>query len=419
MASRDGRAWLHAAWETAGWLAAAAEESERGKAWRPDPTDSTPAFPSLYSGTAGVVLFYLEMYSATGDPSCLGEACAGAEHLADALPDSIEGQDQAGLYTGVAGIGFVLEEVHQATGRRDFRDSALRCVDLLVRSAKRRDGGAAWGPVTDIVSGNAGIGLFLLYAAKQMEHGTAGELAVLAGRQLARKGIPERGGLKWAMDPSYPRLMPNFSHGTAGICFFLSRLHQATGEAEFLRSALDGARYLRKSAEGTGLVFHHEPGGEDLFYLGWCHGPPGTAMLYYLLYEITGEAEWLDSAHTAAEAVMQSGIPEQRTPGFWNNVGRCCGNAGVAAFFLFLHEKTGRGDYLDFSERLTADLLARGTSGEEGMMWIHAEHRVMPDRLSAQTGLMQGAAGIGLWLLRLDGFARGREPAFILPDSIF
>ena len=37
-----------------------------------------------------------------------------------------------------------------------------------------------------------------------------------------------------------------------------------------------------------------------------------------------------------------------------------------------------------------------------GLKWIQAEHRLHPDRLTAQTGLMQGAAGVGLTLLRLD-----------------
>ena len=37
----------------------------------------------------------------------------------------------------------------------------------------------------------------------------------------------------------------------------------------------------------------------------------------------------------------------------------------------------------------------------------------------AQTGLMQGAAGVGLAMLRLDGALRGRRPTIVLPDSPF
>ena len=36
----------------------------------------------------------------------------------------------------------------------------------------------------------------------------------------------------------------------------------------------------------------------------------------------------------AAASVLKAGVPKKRTPGFWNNVGICCGSAGVADFFL-------------------------------------------------------------------------------------
>jgi hypothetical protein len=36
---------------------------------------------------------------------------------------------------------------------------------------------------------------------------------------------------------------------------------------------------------------------------------------------------------------------------------------------------------------------------------------------SAQTGYMQGAAGIGMWLLRLDAAGRGRTTFVRFPDT--
>ena len=103
--------------------------------------------------------------------------------------------------------------------------------------------------------------------------------------------------------------------------------------------------------------------------------------------------------------VLTSGIPEQRTPGFWNNVSQCCGSAGVAQFMLDLYGVTRDPKYLAFAEKMTADLLARATRDDSGTRWVQAEHRVRPEQLVAQTGYMQGAAGIGTWLLRLDGAA--------------
>jgi lantibiotic modifying enzyme len=123
---------------------------------------------------------------------------------------------------------------------------------------------------------------------------------------------------------------------------------------------------------------------------------------------------WVDRS---ARALLQSGIPERRTDGFWNNVSQCCGSAGVAQFFLDLHATTKEGRYLEFAKRMTADLLARGTKDEKGLRWIQAEHRVRPELLIAQTGYMQGAAGVGLGLLRLDAAETGRRPFVRFPDD--
>jgi len=71
------------------------------------------------------------------------------------------------------------------------------------------------------------------------------------------------------------------------------------------------------------------------------HGPPGLAWAFRQLELSTGNNEWRDWARRAALADRQSGIPEQREPGFWDNVARCCGSAGVAEFFSDLHRLEG------------------------------------------------------------------------------
>lgn len=68
---------------------------------------------------------------------------------------------------------------------------------------------------------------------------------------------------------------------------------------------------------------------------------------------------------------------------------------------------------------MTRHLLKKAASEGKGLKWIQAEHRVRPDFLVAQTGLMQGAAGIGLWLLKLDAFEKGKKEKISSPDSPF
>lgn len=422
---QDGgdRPYLEAAREAARWLASVAVETEHGLRWPPDPARPEGESDALYSGSAGVVLFLLELGRATGDAAYGEQARKGADHLLARLPEEL-GETPAGLYTGIAGIGFTLLQAHRATGEERYAEGARRCVALLHGGAREAEGGVEWNDSTDVVYGSAGIGFFLMYAADHLEDPASLKLTTRAGRRLlvlARRD-EEAQTLHWPMTPTFPRLMPNYSHGTAGVAAFLATLHGETGEEAFLHAALAGARTLLGAAdtEGEGFrLFHHEPGGEELYYLGWCHGPSGTARLFQILARVTGDGEWEAWVARCGDALLASGIPAERPPGFWNNVGQCCGSAGVASFLLQGPHGENRERYVALARELTRDLLERGTRDGSGLRWVHAEHRVRPELLQAQTGYMQGAAGIGLWLLQLDAFEQGGAERLRLPDDPF
>jgi lantibiotic modifying enzyme len=421
------RTYLQAAEKAAGWIRAAALQTEQGTAYPADPTDKKSIATNLYAGVPGVVLFFLEAYRTTHQAAYLKDARSGADYLIAHLAE----EKGTGLYEGIAGIGFALLETYKATGDGMYKQAALRVTQRLKESARTVDvrpqsrryiRGVDWNDTTDIIAGSAGTGLFLLYAAKELKDSELRNLAAAAGIQLIALGKAEAGGLKWAMNKDFPRLMPNFSHGTAGVAYFLATLYDETGERQFLEAALSGARYLQAVAKTDGdtcQIFHNEPNGKELYYLSWCHGPAGTARLFYRLSQVTGDKSWMAWVKKSARAILQSGIPEKQTAGFWNNVSQCCGSAGVGEFFLNLYQVTGDKSYLNFTRRLTDNLLARATSENNGLKWIQAEHRVKPELLVAQTGFMQGASGIGMFLLRLDASLRGRKSAIRFPDTPF
>jgi lantibiotic modifying enzyme len=402
--------------DAAKWIRTGRVQTTFGVAWAADPRDPKTISTALYSGSPGVVLFLLELHQATGDRAYLDDARKGADELMTKVPS----ESGMGLYEGVAGLGFTLGETWRATKDDTYRKAALKAVKVLADRAAPVGKGVQWSNTTDIISGSAGIGLFLLYADEVLKDPGARALAVRAGDRLLDLGTPDKGGTKWAMDPSFPRLMPNFSHGTAGIAYFLATLYKATREQRFLDGALSGARYLQAIANTEGnicLVQHDQPDNLDLYYLGWCHGPVGTARLFYQLSLATGDKTWMTWVEKSANGILTSGIPEKRTPGFWNNVSQCCGSAGVAQFFLDLYGVTREPKHLSFAQKMTDDLLARATRDVTGTRWVQAENRIQPNLLVAQTGYMQGAAGIGMWLLRLDGAQRQRAPFVQFPDS--
>jgi lantibiotic modifying enzyme len=410
--------YVSAGIEAAQWVRASATKTGQGAAWPADPRDPKSTNNTLYSGVPGDVLLFVEAFHATKDHSYLNDARSGADYLLA----SIGTEEGFGLYEGLAGVGFALTEIYKATGDTKYKEGALKCFKLVQDRAVKAGKGIEWSDSSDIISGTSGIGLAMLYAARELKYPSAIETATQAGDRMLELGQPAEGGLKWAMSPNYQRLMPNFSHGTAGVAYFLASLYQQTKKKEFLEGALAGAKYLLAVAKTEGdvcMVFHNEPDGKDLYYLGWCHGPVGTARLFYRLYQVTGDKVWMSWVKKSARAILTSGIPEKQTPGFWNNVGRCCGSAGVAEFFLDLYRVTKDREYLAFSKRVTDQVISRGTREGQGMKWIQAEHRVRPELLVAQTGLMQGASGIGLWLFKLGSFERGKMTEILLPDTPF
>lgn len=415
----EKRPLLAAAEKAARWTVAFGKRTGEGMTWPVAPLDApTETDSTLYSGTPGIVLFFCELSRTTNNKEYGDLASAGADDLGARVSE----EKAPGLYVGLSGLGFALNESFKLTHKMRHREAFLSVLAKLREGANQKGNGVEWNSTTDIISGSAGTGLFLLYAARETKDSSLLDLAARAGSRLVELGKPEAGGLKWAMDPEFPRLMPNFSHGTAGVAYFLASLYKETKRREFLDAALAGAKYLLAIAKTEGdacLVFHHEPDGKDLYYLGWCHGPVGTARLFYRLWEATGDKSWLDWVRNAAHGIITSGIPEKETPGFWNNAGICCGLAGVGEFFLDLYAVTKEKAYLDFCDRITERLLEKGTEKDGRLYWIQAEHRTRADFLVAQTGYMQGAAGIGMFFLKLDAAKRGRTISTAFPDTPF
>ena len=414
----SGRPWLAAAMKAERWLAAVAQHGPQGIAWPADPGKPASVSTDLYNGMAGVVLFYLELHNATGDANALRMARGGANYLVASLPDEAS-DTPMGLYTGLAGTAIVLSHVHRVTRDERYRAGVHKALALLTRSARPSGAGVEWNDSTDIISGSAGIGLALLALSSEKVHdGRA--LAAQAGDRLLERSQVVGGGRTWLISPQMPRNYPNFSHGTAGVSYFLALLSESSANRQHLDAALAGERWLRSIAtetpDGGRLIHHSTPGNEQLFYLSWCHGPAGTARLYRALARVTNDASWDVPVNQLALGIRHMKVPE-RSPGFWNNISQCCGNCGVSEFFIAMHRRTGDARHLAYAEEVAHDTLARATADGDGLKWIQAEHRVRPELLVAQTGLMQGAAGVGLTMLHLDGARQGRTAVVKLPDD--
>ncbi len=433
--SRGGSKYLPYAEKTAGWLSSVAIEEDNAVYWPPQPDTTRTGNISLYHGSPGPVLFFLELYKASGDVSAKEQAVKGAEWLIKQAHKEKDGyfwtniiyQDKpfpdAGLYTGTAGVGTVFLEMYSELKDEKYREYAKGAADYLNAAAVKEDSGKRWSQVVDIISGTAGTGMFMVRAAEVLNEPVYLETAVEAGLYLMDQAIIEDTGNKWAIYKGYDKIYPNFSHGTSGIAYYLALLFKKTGDQRFLDSALKGAEWLINNREnpGEGVAwYHHEPDAKDLYYVSYCHGPPGTARLFYQLYLDTNDEKWLDLVKESARWLMNPDIHEHEHDGYWN-VSQCCGTAGIGDFFVNMYKITGEETYYSWAEKMVVELSHQATEESGGLKWYNAEHRTIPGEKYTQTGWAQGASGIGLFFLKMFAIESEKQSynVLALPDCPF
>jgi len=428
--------------ETARWIDSARQQDSSGIHWLPEPDHpeksvTVSAANTIYSGSAGTILFFIQLAEATGEAQYLEAAAQGADYLAATWQDlTVESTDdthsassqELSFYHGLAGAAFVLNEAGKATGDSKYRDASRAATDHIVQTARTVGSGVAWSDRVGI-SADGGIVLYLLYAAREFSNEKYRDIAVRAGDRILEQATRQRnGGFSWRSSSCYEELTrevisPNFENGTAGVAYMFARLFSETNRAKYLYAAKQGALHLQTIATLHGnaaLIPYRLPDLPDLYYLGFCHGPAGTARTFFELHRITREPVYQEWAERLVQGIIQSGIPENQTPGYWNVVCQCCGSAAVIDLFVGLWSSTGRASYLDFAQRVSRQLLSRTSDPDgKGSRWYQSWTRIKPWEIRAETGYSIGASGVGCALLHLHLAEQGRYRAIHFPDNPF
>lgn len=389
-------------------------EDKDGIYWNelPDPASLT-----FYRGSAGILLFYSQLYRINPEPRLLNIIKSASSRLVSRWRDLLNAKEEiapgtsVGLYMGIAGIGLALTGVHDLipeTAEKGIRDISLHYLNSASRSAA----GVYWSDNAPIYM-DGGAALFLLRASEILAPSDPDlaeklkELAESAASHILSFGTRYPGH---ALEIDHTKLSfkhkePNFEFGTAGDGYLFAKVYESTGNSRFLEAAKACERYLSKIRvpQGSGFLIPYKlTMNPPIFYLGSCHGPAGTGKFYYELYQQTGDPYYLSEMEELIQGLESLGAPRKMSPGYWNTLCLCCGPAGLLEMYIGAYLAAGNPHYREKATEAGSILMAyREPAPEGGSRWPLAFNRTEPDALTSPIGYMNGACGIASSLLQL------------------
>lgn len=412
--------YLEAAIKTAEYIQKNEIKAARGKYWtlsgsgEKEQDEVESAFlsnRSLYAGAAGIGYFFIQLYEVTKDQKWLEEAKEAAEYLIDSYDKSVS--NKPGLHAGAAGEGLFLYLLYDKVADERYTKQALVIAEDIYASAKKDEQGLHWESLFDVM-GDGGAILYWLKVAERTKEDKYIRYAKEALDSILKlsKEFDEE-SIYWnLLDPhdffdELPAggIVPNFAHGTAGIVYLLTKYYEATKEKDYLNKAIKGFQFLKKIAVKKDdsvivpyLYFGDREETNDIFYLGFCHGPVGDAITASELYKVTGEKEYLDFYIGLTNALIEAGVPEKRSTGYWNDC-ICCGSAGVLLHFTKAAERDEK--YLEYAKKTAEKSINDAYKDRDGYRWYNPWTRVKPWDVQSHLGLFVGAAGSASALLFL------------------
>ncbi len=411
-------AYLDAANEVGTWMINQADAQNR----IPDVAGDTTYSGSLGAGAGGRAVFFLELYEATGNTAYLTWAKRESETMVSLSLAAIErGEFRAGLYSGLAGDTFVLSALQLISGETSHEETLSEMAQLMAEAGRET-------LVNDVIVGSSGVGIALLNLASEEDDALL-SMATAIGDSLLSRAIPDNGGIYWMRAENMAFNLPNFSHGAAGIGYYLARLYETTRQSRFLEGAEHAAQYLMQVADQTDGLFLIPYGipNEGLstpYDIGWAHGPAGSARLFNQLWLLTGNRVYRDAIDAHVRSLQASGIPDVFTDSTrWAGpvrIDQRFGTSGVATFLLYEYRKNGNTEALQLARTLVNDLIDKSSLSASGRYWVLPKYGFQGgDGEASYTGYFYGAAGLGMALLDMHYVDIGSAPGIVFPDHVF
>lgn len=394
---------------------------------------------SLYSGSAGIGIYLLQLYDTTNEEKFLEEAKLVANEIIEKVPGSEFYEDKyqnaldsslkvigwhTGFYSGPIGAGFFILALYDHLKDEKYLDFAIRLHEDLVKTARKSDKGIYFSGDVDLFS-DAGYILYEIELFKKTSDKKYLNTAQDITDYIINSAIKDaNGNIFWkANDLSKVgmpdgSIYPGLSHGSAGIAYAIATLYEYDSDSVKLEVAKSASEFLLSIADevGDGILIPYlytenevdKAAWQGKYYAGFCHGPAGTALLYYKLYKITKEDKYLKIVKKLSQGILELNAPELNSWGLWDSKCWCCGTPGLIEHFTWMSEITGDDKYLLYAKRSAARVIADSFKNADGTRSFYGYwDRTNPRGVETYTGLYIGAAGAGAALLKL--YARETE----------
>ena len=372
-----------------------ATNSQDGILWLSIPEQGAPEeTQNFYDGNAGIAYFLLKAYVATGERGDLNAAKKALDHMWARTKRDRNGVyfDEAvnGLFEGNAGPAYVFLYAYHVTGQHKYLKQS---IELAARMLKVPDTGEKGS--TDIISGAAGAGLFLLKL-----HEVTRDRDYLQGAQglgdfLINKAELTGEGAKWPLfwrESGHTGHYPGFSHGVAGIGYYLSRLSLASKDPRFAEYAEKAQRYLEDIAVNENDVakwYTDEDKFKARFPAQWCHGAGGMNPFFVERFRTTGNEAGLNWAKRGTGYMLNRGLAAQQ------NASVCHGVSGNAASLLSVYRETCDPRYAEEIRAAVTLLNETAKRNGESIDWESP-------RFKTDFSYMTGIAGVGDFFILLS-----------------
>ncbi|MBL6449545.1 hypothetical protein JMN32_24750 [Fulvivirga sp. 29W222] len=376
---------------------------------------------SLYSGTAGIVYFFLELHRRTNDDKYLEAVTEGARWLENYC--ATNSTEYYAFYTGRMGVSYLMLVLADYLKDESYKAKALKiaegCEAFLHTSRK----------VDDLINGYSGALLCLLHL-----HAATGDEGVLKNIESYTRRLIERAnitphGFYWDRVGTNIKGLCGFSHGASGIGYVFLELGKYFDNESFYWIAKRAFAYENhffheefKNWPDFRRGFYDEKtlnenrdkylnGEKDYFLLpgdmsAWCHGAPGIGLSRIRAYEVLKDDIYKRDIDRAVE---KTGIATLDGEMSVASCILCHGIGGNAILFLEAARVLGDTTYIDMARQ----------AGDRALDYVAEKGKYLSGYSFAGTdndiSLFMGDSGIGYFYLMLSD--EKQEKASILkPD---